>query len=71
MGWDMRHVHILRCTDSPRIQVDSWHQYGVDWDGPLRDDDGAVIVPTMTTPLSSEDMEELISQINPLAASDD
>ena len=51
--------------------MDSWHQYGVDWDGPLRDDDRAVIVPTMSTPLSSEDMEELISQINPLASSDD
>lgn len=55
-----------------RFKVESLLHYGVDWDGPLSsDDERAVTVPTMGTPLSTENMEELISQINPLAYSDD
>ena len=37
------------------LQVESWHQYGVDWDGPLPgDDESAVVAPTMSTQLSGE-----------------
>ena len=44
----------------------------MDWDGPLPgDDESAVVVPSMSTQLSSETMEELVSLINPLAFSDD
>lgn len=46
--------------------------YGVDWDGPLPMDDGdSVVVPTTSVPLCEDDMQQLASQINPLAVSYD
>ena len=46
--------------------------YGVDWDGPLPMDDGdSVVVPTTSVPLCEDNMQQLASQINPLAVSYD
>ena len=46
--------------------------YGVDWDGPLPlDEDNAVIVPSTLAPLPEEEMEQLTSQVNPLAISNE
>ena len=44
----------------------------MDWDGPIvSDDDTTVVVPTTNCPLSDDSMQELSSQVNPLAFSDD
>ena len=43
----------------------------MDWDGPLPvDDDSTVFVPDTLMPLSTTDIEELVSLVNPLANSE-
>ena len=52
--------------------VQARNLYGVDWDGPLPlNEEDAVIVPNTLTLLSDEDMQQLASQIDPLAVSYD
>ena len=50
---------------------DEAEQFGVDWDGPVshEDTDETVCVPETPCPLSSADMEELLSVVPPLAQS--
>ena len=51
-----------------------WHEYGIDWDGPLpdeNDDDYAQVeVPETRNPLSEDNFHELVWSIDPLSASE-
>lgn len=50
-----------------------WHEYGIDWDGPLpdeNDDYAQVEVPETRNPLSEDNFHELVQTIDPLSASE-
>ena len=51
-----------------------WHEYGIDWDGPLpdeNDDDFAQVeVPETRNPLSEDNFRELVQSIDPLSPSE-
>lgn len=60
-------------SSNAQLPLQNWDDYGIDCDGPLPDyfqDEGAVIIPDVPTPLSEIDFQDISTVVSPLQDDD-